>query len=335
MKRLLMTGIVVALGLISFAWASAQEDDSDAVDPASIETDVYVTTQFNVNLREGPGTSWPVMETLPPGLTLPVIGRTSDTDWAQVVRDDEMGWLSTRYVVWSGNIITLPVDGIDPRPYVRRVGVGAFTVRETPYYEGQVTPAHEVGVLPQDTEVEIVGRLGYSHDGLFNVQIRYNGHLYWVGAWNLRLTDGRYRSLLDNAYRAAYTRLARQFDDDISDGLRRLSSIENIWRALQRGEEVRCDRELALLPERRVSDSDLNARPQFQPVATTLDTAIGHTNTALAMFHDACNREGPYITQQEVRVALEEVDGARQNFNLARSLLVSLQRRDPLLGDLR
>jgi SH3 domain-containing protein len=328
MNRLL---IVLSIGLLSLALVQAQEPE---IDLELVETDVYVTTQFNLNFREGPGLNWNIIEMLGGGITMPAIGRTANTGWVQVIYEGQLGWVSTRYIVWSGDIISLPIDGRFFDNYIRRVGVLAYTVRETPYYVDWVDPSTQVGVLPYGVWVEVIGRLGYRNDLDFNVMILYQDELYWLGAWNLNLEAGRYRSVLDNSYRNAYSRLAREFSSDISNGERRLSSIENVWRSLQRGEAVNCSRLPALLLGRTVSNNDLNAYQQFGSVASAFDTAIGHVNTAIAMFEDACNREDAFITQQDVREALDVLSRARQNFNIARSLLISLQRRDPLLGDL-
>jgi uncharacterized protein YraI len=329
MRKLILL-LLMTFGIL----AQAQEATETPVDYSSIETDVYITTQFDMNLREGPGINWPIIIQLQAGETLPAIGRTSASNWVQVVWQGQLGWLATRYLVWTGDIINLPVDGRYFDEYVRRVGVLAETTQDAPYYLDWVDPSTQVGIFPAGTQVEVVGRLGYRDNLDFNVMILYEDEFYWMWAGYLNLEAGRYRQVLDNSYRNAYTRLANSFDGDITEGLNRLSSIESIWRSLQRGEGVSCGNIPAQLGERTVSDSDLHTLPEFNSVATALDTAIEHTNTAIAMFEDACNRTDSYISMEDVRVALDEVDSARQNFNVARSFLISLQRRDPLLGDL-
>lgn len=329
MRKLILL-LLMAFGLS----VQAQEATEAPVDYSSIETEVYVTTQFDMNLREGPSVGWDIIIKLEAGTTLPAIGRTSASNWVQVIWEGQLAWLATRYLVWTGDIINLPVDGRFFDEYVRRVGVLAVTTQETPYYIDWVDPSTLVGTLPEGTEVEVVGRLGYRDNLDFNVMVLYQDQFYWLWAGYLNLEAGRYRQVLDNSYRNAYTRLANSFQSDITEGLSRLGSIEDIWRRLQRGEPVSCGYVPNQLGERTVSDGDLAAIPEFNSVASALDTAIEHTNTAIAMFTDACNRVDAYITQEDVRVALDEVDSARQNFNVSRSLLISLQRRDPLVGDL-
>ncbi len=308
--------------------------DEATIDFESIETSVYATTQFDLNFREGPGLNWEVISVIPGDTTIPVIGRTASTGWIQIVYEGQSGWLATQYTVWSGDIITVPVDGQYFEEFVRRIWIDAETVRETPIYLDWVDPSTQVGTIPAETPVEVVGRLGHRNNLMFNVMILYEEQFYWVGAWDLNLRAHEYLTVLDNSYRNAYSRLVSEFSSDISTGRNRLSSIEGIWTRLQRGEAVGCSRVPALLGQRTVSNADIEAYPEFSSVGIVYDTAVGHVNTAISMFDDACNRTDSFITQQDVRIALDEVDSARQNFNVASSLLTSLGRRDPLLGDI-
>ncbi|MEL7433314.1 MAG: SH3 domain-containing protein [Chloroflexota bacterium] len=333
MRHFLRYALVV---LLLYLWVSIgnAQDDTPPVDTNTIETDVYATPQFDLNFRTGPGLNWEVIAVIPAGETIPVVGRTASTSWMQVVYDGQLGWISTAYTVWSGDIITVPVDGQFFDDFVRRIWIDAETVRNTPYYVDWVDPSAQVGTIPAGTAVEVVGRLGFRNDLMFNVLVRYDDGLYWVGAWNLNLSATAYRELLDNSYRFAYSRLAGEFSDDIATGRARNTSIEDIWTRLQSGQPVSCATIIPLVPQRTASALDLESYPEFRSVSIPLDTAIGHVNTAIALFEDACNRTEMFITQEDVTNALDEVDSARQNYNVAASLLTSLRRRDPLLGDI-
>ena len=321
--------------LLAAGVSLAQDDPADStIDVGSIHTDVYATPQFDLNFREGPGLRWEVLTVIPGGETIPVIGRTASTGWIQVIYDGQLGWIATQYTVWSGDIISVPIDGQYFEEFVRRVWIDAETTRETPIYVDWVDPSKQVGTLPTETAVEVVGRLGLRNNLMFSVLILHEGQFYWVGAWNLNLRSYEYRTVLDNSYRFAYSRLVKEFSSDISTGRGRNDRIENIWRRLQSGQTVSCANILSLVPQRTISDSDLNSYPEFASVSIAFDTAVGHVNTAISMFEDACNRTDTFITLQDVRIALDEVDRARQNFNVASSLLTSLGRRDPLLGDI-
>lgn len=294
------------------------------------DTGVWITTQDYTSFRTGPGLNWERAAVIDPVITLPAIGRTSDTRWIQVVYEGETGWINWNLVVWSGNISDLPVDGVQAESFVRQVGIAGITTRETPIYRSGVDPSDQVGILPIETPVEIVGRLGSGR--FFQYQIFVNGQVYWVGSWNIRITERNSNGVLDNSYRYAYGRLLRQFNDDFVDGESRLAQIEQIWRALQGGSVVSCrdERIPLLLPPRTVSDGDIEQEPTFISAALLLDTAIGATNTAIAAFVDACNRGDIFITNQDIRAALDEVDNGRRHFNLSRSILASLRLRDPL-----
>ena len=329
--------LAIVIFILLFGTLHAQDTETNAtpiapptIDESTVETNIYVTTQDRTSFRLGPGINWQRIRVLDPGVTMPAIGRTADTHWVQVVHNGEIGWVYYALLVWTGDIVQLPVDGIDPLPYIRRTGVIAVTIRDTPLYEREVTPSDQIGTMPAGTVVEVVGRLGES--GYFQLQILHNDHLYWIGSWNVNIFEGHPTDVLDTRYLYPYGRLVQTFNFDFRQGENRLASIEGIWRDLEVGNGVSCTRLPDALPERRTSDRDINAEPEFRPAATALDAAIGATNTAIAMFDDACNRDDVYITQRDVRIALDEIDNARRNFNLARSLIVSLGYRDPLVG---
>lgn len=316
--------LLLLLSISGYAFAQ------DEVDFDAIETSVYATTQFDLNFREGPGLNWDVIEIIPAAETVPVIGRTASTGWIQIVFNGQSGWVSRRYVVWTGDIIQLPVDGQYFEDYVRRVWINAPTIRETPYYIDWVDPSTQVGTFPEDTELEVVGRLGTGR--YFNVMVLYEGQFYWVGSWNLDTSDFPGNPVLNNSYRNAYTRLTTAFNSDLNTAFSRMSSIESIWVRLQIGEAVGCGTIPHQVSERTVSASDLSNYPEFLPVGIAYDNGIGQVNTAISMFEDACNRTDSFLTQEDVRVALDEVDSARRNFNVASSLLTTLRFLDPLVG---
>lgn len=294
------------------------------------ETGIYVTTQDNSSLRRGPGRGFERITVVPAAVTLPAVGRSADGRWIQVYYDGQYGWIAYWLLVWSGDIVSLPIDGVNPAPFVRRTGVQAITVRETAIYRREVTPSDQVGTIPAGTTVEVTARLGST--GYYQLQIFYQGQVYWVGSWDLRIVAGNVGRLLDTSYLYAYGRLVTNVTRDINDGIRGLNAIESIWRALGNGQPVSCDNLPRYVTRRRVTDVDVAREPIFAPVVEALDTAIGHTNTAISMFEDACAREDGFITQQDVNTALNEIDSARRNFNLSGSLLATLRQRDPLLN---
>jgi uncharacterized protein YraI len=295
------------------------------------DTGVWITTQDYCSFRTGPGMSFERTAVIDPGVTLPAIGRSANSQWIQVEYQGQRGWLFAGWLVWSGDLVSLPVDGVNPTPFVRRTIAYGITTRETPIYRRDITPADQVGVLPEGTEVEITGRLGLSWDGFYRLQISYEGQLYWVGAWNIRVIDGNVQRVLDTAYLFAYGRLSTRLSADIQRATNTLYNIENIWLRLKAGETVYCT---AIPPyaSRKATDTDVAQEQVFAPLIVALDDGINATNAAISRFSDACSRTDVFLTDQDVITALAEIELARQNLNVAASLLVSLKVRDPFVG---
>ena len=335
MKRGMLAGLVMVcvllLTLMMALLPVHAQDGEDTQTPPY--TGIVVTTQDYSSLRTGPGGQFERLTVIDPAVDMPAIGRSADMDWVQVWYQGETGWIASWLLVWYGDIISLPVDGVNPAPFVRRVGVAGITTRETPIYIRQLTPGDKIGVLPADTPVEVTGRLG-GIQGLYQLQIYYQGQIYWVGSWNIRILEGREVDLLDTSYLYAYGRLVRQLDRDISRSMRTLDAIEGRWLQLQAGESVNC----SYIPgyaSRDASDSDLRREPGFAPLVTALDNGIMSTNAAISAFEDACARaaEGEaFLSLNDVKRALADIDTARRNLNVAYSLLAPYRVRDPVLG---
>jgi uncharacterized protein YraI len=259
---------------------------------------------------------------------MPAYGRTSDTRWVQVEYEGQRGWIASFLLVWSGDIIDLPVDGVNPYPFIRRAAALGMTTRETPIYSTQVTPEDQVGTIPAGTEVELTGRLGGS--GFFRFQIRYQGQLYWVGSWNIRVTDGDYRRLLDLAYLYPYGRLVLQLQNNLALGVGSYSQILSVWNNLNQGNSVACE-PLPPYVQRILTDADVRKEQSFQPAVTALDDAITSINSAISAFADACADPKFNLTPEYITTQLTTLDTARRSLILTGSLLEPLRERNPLL----
>ena len=321
--------IAVILLLLSITAYGQDSSMSEVSEPQYPDTGVYVTTQDFASFRTGPGENFERITVVPPSKTIPAIGRTPNSDWVQVVYEGESGWIAAFLLVWSGEFINLKIDGHNPAPYVRRPQLQANIIEGAILYADQaLSYGQEVGTIPEATVVELTGRLG--RGAYMPIQIVYNNQLYWVGSWSLHhIRGGSIVKLLDMTYRYAYGRITSGLGGDISRGTSRLGSIEQLWLNLQAGQAVRCDRIPNFLPIRRTPDSDINQEPQFLVMVQALDIAIASTNTAISMLDDACNRTDVFITPQDVEIALDEIDTARRNYNLANSLFNPLRAQDP------
>lgn len=318
--------VVVLLVLLLLPVVAIAREGSPTAEPS---TGIYVTTQDFSSLRAGPGKSFHRVAVLPPVLTLEAVGRTADTRWIQVNYQGTLGWVASILLVWTGDVTMLPVDGINPAPFVRRAGAVGVTTRETPIYRTQVTPEDQVGTIPAGVEVELTGRLG--DNGFFRFQIKYQGHLYWVGAWNIRVTGGNYLRLLDSAYLFPYGRLILQLEENLAVTIASYTQIRDVWRRLDQGATVTCDPP-PTYARRLLTDADVQIEPAFLPAVTALDAGITAINTAISAFIDLCNSTDRVLTQADIDAALVEIASAERNLILASSLLEPLRVRNPLLA---
>jgi hypothetical protein len=71
----------------------------------------------NVNVRSGPGETYPIIGRLSPGQTLAIIGRTALSDWWQVCcLNGQTGWMVARLVDAQGPVDGVPVISDIPPP---------------------------------------------------------------------------------------------------------------------------------------------------------------------------------------------------------------------------
>ena len=71
----------------------------------------------NVNVRSGPGETYPIIGRLLPGQTLAIVGRTALNDWWQVCcLDGRTGWMVARLVDTQGPVNDAPIISDIPPP---------------------------------------------------------------------------------------------------------------------------------------------------------------------------------------------------------------------------
>lgn len=75
-----------------------------------------VAATVTVNVRGGPGTNYPVLTTLPPGVEAPVVGKNQQGTWWQIQGPEgATGWVSDS-VVEARNVEGVPVVAAPPPP---------------------------------------------------------------------------------------------------------------------------------------------------------------------------------------------------------------------------
>ncbi len=77
--------------------------------PAQGGGPVVVVDTSALNQRTGPGPEYAIQGSHPGGTILPVIGRTSDRSWWQVVSDYGTGWVSNEFVVTRNSFRDVPI----------------------------------------------------------------------------------------------------------------------------------------------------------------------------------------------------------------------------------
>ena len=73
---------------------------------------VFATTKAGyLNFRAGPGVEFEILDVLPFGTKVPVIGRIASNRWIQVDNSGVPGWISRFYTTVTGDLNSVPVTG--------------------------------------------------------------------------------------------------------------------------------------------------------------------------------------------------------------------------------
>lgn len=347
---MMLRWLLCVLLLLVTATVTAQEDIPDS------QENVYVTVQDFAVLRAGPGPLFERLTVLSPGLTLRATGRTYDGEWIQVAYegalDDEAtdeatidgvtyGWVAYWLLIWTGDILELPVDGVETISYARLAGPNFEVASPGPLpfvFKDEVDPSTAVDLVVTDPSlIEFTGRIGgpTGEEGeYFWLQFRYDGDYYWTASWAVGVPRG-YFNLPDGSYIFPYGRLLLQLNQELRRNSQIWGIITSRWNGLDAGQEVTCNNipEDASIREENLRESDINTEPIYSSAVVALRDANAATNRALALFREVCAQppETRFVTPEQVTQALVDVELASRNYTLARTLLTPLQRRNPLL----
>jgi hypothetical protein len=344
LKQIARLSLLLLCGLLIVGQVSAQEIDL---------TEVYVTTQDYAALRAGPGRHWDKLAVLPYGATYRATGRTIDAQWLQIAYEGELlpdargeftvngvtyGWVAYWLLTWTGNILTLPIDGVSSVPIAREAGpLLTLGPGLTDVYTGDVVPSARVeSPITSPVRVEVTGRLGSVEGGYFWLQFKYNYQYYWIPTWVVGVPRG-YLQVPDAAYLYPYGRLLIQLRVELGRAGEVLSDIGGRWGALDAGQTTTCNAipDDFTLRESSFNAFDLSREPLYQPTAEALTNAQASINAALAKFRAVCARgdSDRLVSPEEISAAFLDLDEAQRNLTIARTLLAPFSERDPLLGE--
>ncbi len=304
--------------------------DGDGPQTIEINYTVYATTQDFSSVRRGPGPDFERIEIAPPGTTMPAIGRSADGRWIQVRYNDRNGWIADILLIWTGDIVELTVDGVNPDPFIRRTIVEADIPPDVPLFSAYDLLYPDVtGLFAEETRVELVGRFG---SGEFRrLQFIVNGESYWVLNNQITIYGNTFR-LPDAAIIVPYGRLLGKLRAGQNLTTPVYGDINAIWTRVASGGDTSCASIPRPVRDIEFTSEDLEAEATFIPAARALQGAINSTNDAIARFEDLCSRTGAdrLISPEEVQEVQLTLANARRNLIIVSRFFAPLAERDPL-----
>ncbi len=133
-KKIVMFVLCLSLLLVLLAPAMAQDTNPTPVPSASpaanaapeatpapltATTGLFVTSQFRVNVRSGPGTEFTILGKLTPADSLDITGQNTDATWLRVNFNGQEGWMFAKVVDVTGALETAPVVEAGPTAVLR------------------------------------------------------------------------------------------------------------------------------------------------------------------------------------------------------------------------
>lgn len=314
------------------------------------QDNVWVTTQDNVSLRLGPGQHWERVAVVPSATTTRAVGRTVNSDWIQLAYEaplepdasDEAtidgvtyGWMSADYLVWSGNVLVLPVDGIPTIATSRRTGPLLVIGSGTLFFEilGDFdNPVQNLIIEP--TQVEVTGRIGSTANTYFWLQFELNGNFYWTPTWETGVPGG-VTAVLDASYLYPFGRVYNALVSDANTASATLYVIRGRWQDLDGGFATTCNDipVQIVLDERLTSSNDLRYEPILQAPLNVLEEAVNNINVAVANFENVCTQplEGRTASAEIIAESLSVLNQASEEINFLAILFTPIAELNPIV----
>ncbi|MCA0457359.1 MAG: SH3 domain-containing protein [Chloroflexi bacterium] len=197
-KRKYMVTMAAAFGMAIAAAAPAMAQDNPTPEPTAevtpvpppltASTELFVTSNYLVNVRSGPGRSFAVLGQVRPGDALDVTGRGSDGAWVQVNFNGQSGWVSANLFDATGDLTTASVVEVaadaptaesTSEPLVLEPGtlIGNTTVNVN-LRVGPSTSTDKIVVIPFSTDLVVKGRTSTNNW----YWVTYNDQSGWITA---------------------------------------------------------------------------------------------------------------------------------------------------------
>lgn len=304
----------------------------EPVQAQDVLDDVYVTMQYNVSLRAGPGINWERLAVLDYGTTYRATGRTQDASWLQIAYTGERltdaypeatidgvtyGWVRTSLTFWMGNMLGLPVDGVRTVDFVRGTLRTVLITPDMPIYTGIIGAQQRVD-YPLDGPAYVEATAYYGDSDIVWVQFKIGANFYWVSVL------GSYRNLPNAAMLIAGGRLEMLVNRNLTRLWNTYNDLYSRWWRLSNGQPVSCNNlpgEFALI---RLLENDLAREPLYAAIQTGLGEAEAAINRAAARLRGVCATPQVNVPASEVSAALSDLQSAEQSLNLVRLLQSAL-----------
>lgn len=167
-----------------------QAPGGGTVQPPPVQTGVTatVTNADALNVRNGPGTNYDILQSIARNETYPVVGRNADNSWLQLNVNGLTGWSNSFYLTVNGNLSTVPVPntnpGQNPQPVPTGVRVRAYANLRV--RSGPSSATNLIDNLAWGSEVDVVGR---NADNTW-LQVTYGSITGWIYSPYVRLISG-------------------------------------------------------------------------------------------------------------------------------------------------
>ncbi len=213
MKRYTLIAMAVVLSLVFTAaipvMAQTPAPSSTPVPaptqpPMTASTSLFVTSNFLVNVRSGPGTQYTVLGKARSGDAFDMTGKLADSTWFRINFNGQEGWVLASLVNPTGDLTTAP-EAVAGASAVLRNATSTTTGSSTPVPGGVVgtttgsvnlrsvpaTTGDVLVIIPFSTQLTATGRTSSNNW----VQVTYNNQTGWITSAVYSVSRGNVNTL--------------------------------------------------------------------------------------------------------------------------------------------